>query len=57
MTTLLDAERYPVLDLMLAYPERWEVARAISDCTLAARLWWEVVVCGGRAEAHRYTSK
>ena len=38
MTTLLDAERYPALDLMLAYHERWEVELAISEMGTRQRL-------------------
>ena len=38
VTTLLDAERYPALDLILAYHERWEVELAISELGTRQRL-------------------
>jgi hypothetical protein len=38
VTTLLDAERSPALDLILAYHERWEVEQTISELGTRQRL-------------------
>ena len=38
VTTLLDAERYPALDLACAYHERWEIELVIDEIDTHQRL-------------------
>ena len=38
VTTLLDPQRYPALDLILCYHERWEIERCIDEIKIHLRL-------------------